>query len=151
MTSDIERAGPDDVRDVLRLLNQSGLPLDGLTDHLGTTLVARRDGLIVGCIALEVYPGAALLRSVAVAPEWQGHGLGRELTAAALALARDLELPAVFLLTTTADGYFPKFGFEPVSRSEVPESVQTSVEFTTACPSSAIVMRKTLAREAIHG
>ena len=51
---------------------------------------------------------------------------------------------ALYLLTTTAEGYFPKFGFERITRAEVPPSVQASVEFATACPASAIVMRKRL-------
>ena len=36
-------------------------------------------------------------------------------------------------------------GFERVSRAEVPESVRGSVEFQSACPTPATVMRKRLA------
>jgi amino-acid N-acetyltransferase len=140
----IERASGTDANDVLRLLDQHHLPPDGLADHLATTLVARQDGRIVGSAALEIYPDGALLRSVAVAPELQGHGLGHELTDAAIRLARDLQVPAIYLLTTTAERYFPKFGFERIQRADVPPKVQTSVEFTSACPSSATVMRKSL-------
>ena len=43
------------------LLEQNHLPLDGLADHLATTLVARQNGQIVGSAALEVYPDGALL------------------------------------------------------------------------------------------
>jgi amino-acid N-acetyltransferase len=50
----------------------------------------------------------------------------------------------VFLLTTTAERFFPRFGFEPIARDEVPASVLASVEFQSACPESAIVMRKRL-------
>jgi amino-acid N-acetyltransferase len=74
----------------------------------------------------------------------QGHGVGQALTAAALQLARDLHVPFVYLLTTTAEQFFPKFGFERIERRAVPESVQASIEFTSACPSSATVMRKVL-------
>ena len=81
---------------------------------------------------------------MAVAPELQGHGIGRELTDAAIRLADDLHLPAIYLLTTTAERFFPKFGFERIARADVPASVQASVEFTSACPSSATVMRKSL-------
>jgi amino-acid N-acetyltransferase len=99
---------------------------------------------VVGSAALECYTDGVLLRSVAVVPSLQHQGLGRELTSAALQLAEDLRAPAVFLLTTTADRYFPKFGFERIARADVPASVQTSIEFTSACPSNATVMRKTL-------
>jgi len=140
----IEAAQSSDARDVLRLLDRNHLPLDGLANHLGTTLVARQDGRIVGSAALEVYADGALLRSVAVAPELQRQGLGRDLTSAAVRLAQDLHVTAIYLLTTTAERYFPKFGFERITRAEVPVTVRTSVEFTTACPSSAVVMRKIL-------
>jgi amino-acid N-acetyltransferase len=66
------------------------------------------------------------------------------LTDAAIRLAQDLQLPALYLLTTTAERYFPTFGFEPITRADVPATVQTSVEFTAACPSSATVMRRWL-------
>lgn len=56
----------------------------------------------------------------------------------------ELHAPAVYLLTTTADRYFPRFGFERIARADVPASVQTSIEFTSACPTSATVMRKQL-------
>jgi amino-acid N-acetyltransferase len=144
METNIERARPDDAQDVFRLLEQAHLPLDGLRDHLSTTLVAKRDGHILGTAALEVYADGALMRSVAVSREAQGHGLGHELTNAAIALARELGAPAVFLLTTTAEGFFPKFGFKRIERQAVPASVQVSVEFTSACPSTATVMGKPL-------
>jgi amino-acid N-acetyltransferase len=144
MATTIHAARPEDADDVLRLLKENNLPLDGLQEHLGTTIVARDGDRIIGCAALEHYEQGALLRSVAVSQEFQGRGLGRQLTDAALGLARQLHVPAVFLLTTTAERYFPKFGFEAIARAEVPESVQASVEFTSACPSSAIVMRKSL-------
>jgi amino-acid N-acetyltransferase len=67
------------------------------------------------------------------------------LTEAALRLARAHRAEQVFLLTTTAEGFFPRFGFEAVRHADVPASVQASVEFQSACPASAIVMRKRLA------
>ena len=107
-------------------------------------VVARVDGRVVGAAGLERYGDGALLRSVVVDASAQGHGLGQRLTEAAVALARDLCMPSVFLLTTTADGFFPRFGFERIGRADVPESVRQSVEFRSACPASAIVMRKLL-------
>ena len=141
-TVSIERAGVDDFLQVVELLRRSELPIDGLSDHVRTAFVARRDGRIVGSAALEVYDDGALLRSVAVDADARGRGLGQRLTAAALELAGALDLPAVFLLTTTADGFFPRFGFRQVSRDDVPPGVKQSVEFRSACPSSAIVMMR---------
>jgi amino-acid N-acetyltransferase len=137
----LEQAKPGDARGILELLERSRLPFDGLMDHLATTIVARQDGRIVGSAALEMYQRAALLRSVAVDPALQGHGLGRGLTEAALRLARERGVAEVYLLTTTAATFFPKFGFQEITRDAVPAAVKTSVEFTTACPASATVMR----------
>jgi amino-acid N-acetyltransferase len=144
MATQFARARPEDAPEVLRLLEENHLPADGLTDHLATALVARQNGHIVGSAALEVYADGAVLRSVAVSPALQGRGLGRELTDAAIGLARDVGAPAVYLLTTTAERYFPRFGFETIARESVPESVRASVEFTSVCPSSATAMRKLL-------
>ncbi|HUF25689.1 MAG TPA: hypothetical protein VMM18_01810 [Gemmatimonadaceae bacterium] len=47
-------------------------------------------------------------------------------------------------LTTTAERYFPSFGFVPTARDAVPEEVQRSPEFAGVCPSSATVMMRAL-------
>ncbi len=140
----IEAAEDRDLPEIRRLIERNGLPLDGLDDHVQTMVVAREGDRLVGTAALEVYADGALLRSVAVEPALQGRGVGHQLTEAALALGRTRGLPAVFLLTTTAEAFFPKFGFERITRDDVPDSVKTSVEFRSACPSSATVMRKVL-------
>jgi amino-acid N-acetyltransferase len=56
-------------------------------------------------------------------------------------MARQDGAGAVFLLTTTAERFFPRLGFEPIARAEVPTSVQASAEFQSACPASAVAMR----------
>ena len=140
----IEPARRDDLPGAITLLETLGLPPDGLADHVGSMLVARQEGTLAGTAALEIYGDAALLRSVAIATPFQRRGLGLELTQAALQLARSRGIEEVFLLTTTAERFFPRVGFEVVSRADVPPAVQQSVEFTSACPASAIVMRKRL-------
>lgn len=144
MSAIIERARREDIASVLSLLERHGLPVDG-ADAMGDALVvARVDGGIVGAAGLELYADGALLRSVVVDASAQGEGLGKRLTEAALALARAHHVPSVFLLTTTAHRFFPRFGFERITRDDVPESVRQSVEFQSACPASAVVMRKQL-------
>ena len=144
MSPVIELATPDDLDAVFALLSENDLTLEGLADHLGTLLVARRAGRVVGCAALEMYPDGALLRSVAVQAESRSVRLGRALTDAVLRLAGQRQVPAVYLLTMTAADYFAKRGFERIAREDVPATVRTSVEFTTACPASATPMRITL-------
>jgi amino-acid N-acetyltransferase len=140
----IESATERDLPQIRALLERLHLPLAGVDDHLPTLLVARAGGEIVGTAGLELYAEGALLRSVAVEPQWQGNQLGHQLTDAALQLATTRGAKAVFLLTTTAERFFPKFGFEHITRDHVPPSVRESMEFRSACPASAIVMRKPL-------
>ena len=141
----IDRATGADADDVLALMARAHLPTDGLAAHLDAAFVARDGDRIVGSAAIEIYEDGGLLRSVAVDAECRGAGLGGRLTAAAIEHAQRRALPALYLLTTTAEDFFPRFGFERITRDEVPASVQMSIEFRGACPASAIVMRKRLA------
>ncbi len=144
----IESATVNDLPAVQALLIRHNLPLDDVTSHVETIVVAREAGRVVGVAALELYAGDALLRSVAVDPAAQGQGIGHQLTDAALNLARAHSVETVFLLTTTAEKFFPRFGFEQIPHADVPDSVRASVEFTSACPASAVVMRKRISRRA---
>lgn len=141
----IQAAEPSDLPAVRRLLETQHLPLDGVDEHVATMVVAKQGSEVVGAAAVELYADGALLRSVVVDPIVQGQGLGHRLSEAALGIARDRGTQTAFLLTTTAEKFFPKLGFEPIVRDDVPASVQASVEFQSACPASAVVMRKRLA------
>lgn len=140
----IRPATARDLPAVIMLLTKDKLPVAGLQEHVGTTLVARRSARVVGCAAVEVYGTSGLLRSVVVDEERRGEGLGHQLTQAALDLARAHGVTSVYLLTTTAEKFFPRFGFREVAREDVDPAVRASVEFTTACPASAVAMRADL-------
>jgi len=140
----IEPATRDDADALLALMTRAHLPTEGLVSHLDGALVARDGDHVVGSAAIEIYADGGLLRSVAVDDTCRGIGLGARLTAAAIEDAQRRALPALYLLTTTAEHYFPRFGFERIARDEVPPSVQASIEFRGACPASATVMRKRL-------
>ena len=141
----IHAAEASDLPAVRRLLETQRLPLDGIDEHVSTMVVAKQGSEVVGAAAVELYADGALLRSVVVNPMVQGQGLGHRLSDAALALAKDRGQHTAFLMTTTAEMFFPKLGFEQIARDDVPVSVQASIEFQSACPSSAVVMRKRLA------
>ncbi len=136
----IALAQPGDLPVLYRLLAENHLPQDGLAEHLMTALVIRYENQIVGCAALELYSTDALLRSVAVQPTLQKRGLGHRLVQAAFDLAREHKVQRLYLLTETAGDYFPKFGFRAVERAAIPATVQQSIEFTSACPDSALAM-----------
>ncbi len=145
-TATVVPAHRRDLSNILELLTRSMLPVDGLADHLATTLVARAHGRIVGCAAVEIYGTAGLLRSVAVDPARRGEGLGHRLTEAALELARARGVRNLYLLTTTAGDFFPRFGFQRIDRTEMDPALERSAELRGACPASALAMRAALSR-----
>src|SRR5207245_466347 len=127
MTITIEPAQTNDLPAIFSLLTTCGLPLNGLSDHIATTLVARHQHTIVGSAALELYDTAALLRSVTISPELRGQNLGTQLTQAALNLAKHHKVTAIYLLTETAGDFFPRLGFYPILRSEVAPAIHQSL------------------------
>lgn len=137
-------AQPADLPDILALLERSGLPVAGLAQHIASTVVIRDGARLAGCAAIEPYGTAGLLRSVAVDPSQQGRGLGTQLTEAAIALARGRGIQTLYLLTETATDFFTRFGFAVIPRADVAAAVRESVEFTTACPASAVAMVREL-------
>ena len=140
----IRGAGAADLPGIERLLTASDLPLAGVRDALPAFLVAEANGELVGVAGLEVCCDNALLRSVAVDARYRSKGVGRALVTRLIASAEARGLRALYLLTTTAEQYFPSFGFRPIERSEVPEDVRATEEFTSACPASARVMAREL-------
>ena len=142
-----------DLAEIEHLLTDSGLPVAGVADiiasHPDDFVVAEADGAgqrqLVGVGGLEVCCNNALLRSVAVRRDLQTHGIGRDLVRRLIRTAEERGIDALYLLTQTAEHYFPRFGFETVERASVPAEIAETVEFKSACPASAVAMAKTLA------
>jgi amino-acid N-acetyltransferase len=133
-------ARADDLAAVERLLVASQLPLDGVREALPTFIVAESGPDIVGVAGLEICCDNALLRSVAVHDAWRSQGLGRALVTRTISEAEARGINALYLLTTSAERYFPTFGFHTVEREAVPEDIRATAEFREACPASATVM-----------
>jgi amino-acid N-acetyltransferase len=134
-----------DVAEIVAFLRANDLPEAGFAEHTTDVLVARIEGSLVGTAALEIYRSEALLRSVAVARESRGKGVGIDLTRATLERARERGVQTVYLLTESAADFFRRFGFADVDRVAVPDSIRRTVEFASACPASARVMALKLA------
>lgn len=135
-----------DVEPVHALLRQSRLPVEGIPDSLHGFVVAEDGAVLIGVAGIEpcgVAGEHALLRSVTVAAERRGSGLGRTLVERVIGDADAAGIRALYLLTTTAEHYFPAFGFHSVSRGSVPDDVRVTKEFAGACPASATVMVRT--------
>jgi amino-acid N-acetyltransferase len=130
-----------DVADIKALLVENGLPVDGVEDHWRMFIVAREGKRLVGCGGAEAYRFAALLRSIAVASDFRGKGLGRRIVRELLDRLSAHGLREFYLLTTTAEDYFRKRGFTVIDRDEIHPQLLQSRELTGACPSTAVCMR----------
>jgi putative acetyltransferase len=78
------------------------LDIDALAGLDVRFVVARRDGVAVGCGALRVRDGYGELKRMYVAPGVRGSGIGMQILAVLEALARDEGLPVVRLETGIA-------------------------------------------------
>jgi amino-acid N-acetyltransferase len=146
MSAPIRPARFGDYLAICALLADQGLPFDDITAE-GVPrfyVTAAPDGSLLACVAIEQYKADALLRSVAVAPSTRGKGLG-----ATLVQRAELETAAggvrrLFLLTTSADGYFANMGYRSVARGDAPSEIQRTSQFTTLCSTSAACVVKDL-------
>ena len=140
----LRQASQEDFPAIEKLLRATKLPVDGVNDSLDSFVVAERDDFIVGVAGVERCGRYGLLRSVAVDPQMRGRGIGGALIERLIADSKDKEIPELYLLTTTAEKYFPAFGFTKIDRDATPAEVQDTSEFKELCPSSAAVMRLAL-------
>jgi len=83
-----------------------------------------------------------LIRSVVIDPTFRNKQIGNQLINALMDKLYPENYKGFYLLTETAASFFTKLGFMPVQRENVPVEIQQSTEFSTICPSSAMVMYK---------
>jgi amino-acid N-acetyltransferase len=118
--------------------------VDDLAQGERTFLLALNGEEIAGCVAVEQYKTAGLLRSLAVRTEWKGNGVGKTLVEKAETWAAANGMTHLYLLTTTAAGYFPSLGWKITERVSVPPAIAAGTEFASVCPASAVCMTKEL-------
>jgi amino-acid N-acetyltransferase len=126
----IRKALIPDVREIHRLLldyARDGLLLSRslaeLYESLRDFYVYEVDGKVVGTAALNIcWEDLAELRSLAVHPDFNGRGAGRELVLACLAEARLLGIHRVFALTYK-QAFFEKLGFTVIEKSQLPHKI----------------------------
>jgi N-acetylglutamate synthase-like GNAT family acetyltransferase len=127
-----------------RLLESGKLPTRDLPESRPDFLIAASDSGLVGAGGLEIHGDAGLLRSLVVAEDRRGTGLGRALVDAVEAAARRRGLRELVLLTETAHDFFARLGYADIARDEAPAAIRGSAEFRSLCPQSAACMRKRL-------
>ena len=137
----ISNATPEDYDSISDLLKTVNLPVQGVQEHLDNFVVLTDGESIIGTGGLEIYSDKALLRSLAVHPDYQNRGLGQRIYHHILENSRKQNIRELYLLTETAERFFTAIGFETISRELVDEQVKTSEEFRSVCPTTAGCMR----------
>ncbi len=133
----IRNARVADVPDIYKMLNHYsdhglllGRSLSSLYDHVRDFKVFETAGddckktvKIVGVAALHVcWEDLAEIRSLAVANDFQGQGIGVKLVRSCLAEVDELGVKKVFVLTYQPD-FFEKIGFTHIDKDELPHKV----------------------------
>lgn len=126
------------------LLERCGLPTSDLESARPDFAVIRENDQVIAAGALQRFGSSGLLRSVVVAPDRRGNGLGQAIVNELERVARAAQISQLILLTQTAAEFFVRRGYRVIDRSTAPEDMLGSEEFRSLCPSSATCMAKTL-------
>ena len=125
-----EPALEQDLPRVVALLEAAGLPTAGVAAKFPSAYAVVRAGTeLVAAAGLESYGSVGLLRSVVVAEEWRGRGLG--------ASPGGRLRPVVH--------YFRRLHFHDAARSQVPVELRAAPEFASICPVSAVCLKRDIA------
>ncbi len=126
----IEKARVDDARSIAALVNHYAdqelmLPRsqNDVCEKLRDFFVWREAGEVLGCVALHVgWGGLAEIRSLCVAEDAQGRGVGRVLVETCVSEAGQLGVTRLFVLTYVVD-FFKKLGFTPCAKESLPHKI----------------------------
>ena len=126
---------------VIGLLQENELPVSDL-DEDKSLFALLQNGEVIGTGGLEVFADCAFLRSVSVKRHFQTKGLGKFINQELERIAKEQRVSCLYLLTTTAKGFFSKQGYEVIDRDDAPAAIKNTSEFSFTCSSSATLMRK---------
>lgn len=143
-TIDIREAESEDLGRIEDLLESADLPSEDVRTAPATFVLAESDGTLVGAGGVEVHGADGLLRSVVVDESVRGDGLGSTLCDELEARAREAGVDTLYLLTTTAGGFFRRLGYEAIDRDAVPTRIRETTEFRDLCPAAATCLHREL-------
>lgn len=131
-----------DLQKIQDLLKRNRLPYGDLKSSKVKFIIKESNGHLMGCIGVEKYGADGLLRSLAVDENYKDNGIGKQLLTELFQKSEQEGMNKLHLLTTTADTYFKRFGFETVDRSNAPKAILQTKEFSEICPASSVYMTK---------
>jgi len=141
----VREAARQDLDEVRQLIRDAGLPDAGLEDQWPKGyVVVKENDRVVASAGLERHGNQALLRSLAVAENVRGTGLGTRLLENRMQAAARSGISRVFLLTTTAADFFRRHGFVDADRASANASIRSSPEFVDVCPTTATCLVREL-------
>lgn len=134
------RARPADFEVIKDILEKVGLMTDGIEQHIDNFMVAEEGNIVIATGGLEIYGDVAILRSLAVLPEFQGRGIGDGLVRALINFAERRGVKKIFLYTRSAKPFFEKIGFLAVDSEELDKKSIKSLQ-VDQCANSSVLMK----------
>lgn len=131
--------------DLAAELADAGLPTSDLAEADRRFFRFEDAAGIIGYGGIEGDGPDRLLRSLVVKPERRGAGLGAAILGAIEQAATDEGVAALYLLTSTAEPFFRRHGYEAAERAAAPDAIAGSSEFRMLCPASAALLFKRIA------
>lgn len=118
-----------EIRDIIQIFATEGLllprSLNNIYENIRDFFVYEENKRVVGVSSLHIYwEDLAEIKSLAVLPDYQSKGIGKDLVKACIDEARELGIKKVFALTYVPD-FFEKIGFKVVDKSMFPQKVWT--------------------------
>jgi amino-acid N-acetyltransferase len=126
----IRKATVKDIKNIQALINifakqdlMLARSLNELYENIRDFWVVEDRRKIIGCAAMHIsWEDLAEIKSLAVAKNKQGNGIGSELVLSCLKEARELGARKVFVLTYKPE-FFKKFGFKKIKHSSLPHKI----------------------------
>ncbi|HMU09685.1 MAG TPA: arsenic resistance N-acetyltransferase ArsN2 [Ferruginibacter sp.] len=130
-------------QEVFSLLTQQKLPVTDIKEDTLLYLLLNGDK-VTGTAGLDIFDDCALLRSVSVTEDARGKGYGKILNEQIEKYAKESGISCMYLITHTAKDFFDRQGYCVIDRATAPDPIKQTDQFTGLCPSSAVVMKKTI-------
>lgn len=126
---------------IIELLQQSKLPFSDIEESNSIFIGTYKENELIGCIGLELRGTIGLLRSLAVSDNQRGKGLALRLTDRMIEIAKSRSLESIYLLTTDAEKFFEKVGFNKTIKASAPDQIKETKQYSVICSESAVVMK----------
>jgi len=131
---------------IREFLASQNLPHERFEDRLSHLLVAQSEGMVVGCVGLELLERMGIIRILAVKPDFRQEDIDRQLIEHILDYARLANLEEVYAFTSSLSPYLEELGFKVVDREELPSKIRELPDLKALYPEDALCLRLEIGR-----